>query len=377
MVQDNRLGHALLFLAKEGTGGLAIALALSQYLVCEKVSNPQHGPSLFGDAEPIIIPDDACGVCPACSKAAALVHPDIHFSYPVIPRKPGDKSVSTDYSTEWRKFIGANLYGNAFDWLQFIGAENKQGNITSAECEDINKKLNLKSFESGYKILIMWMPEYLQNEGNKLLKLIEEPPANTLFLLVAEDESKIIATILSRTQLITIPKLDNKDIAAALEKNEGINPVTAMQLAALSDGNYREAKNSLQHGDADWQETIRNWLNAMLKTGPSDQIKWSNEISAIGRERQKQLLRYFNHLLEQSIRLNIVGEEHLHITEKELDFAFRLNKLCTIGQKKAIIEEIDQCAYYIERNANPKMLFTALTIKIYHIIRDNATIVVH
>jgi DNA polymerase-3 subunit delta' len=377
MVQDNRLSHALLFLAKEGTGGLAISLALSQYLVCEKVSNPQQGPSLFGDAEPIIIPDDACGVCPACSKAAALVHPDIHFSYPVIPRKPGDKSVSTDYSAEWRKFIGTNLYGNAFDWLQFIGAENKQGNITSAECEDINKKLNLKSFESGYKILIMWMPEYLQNEGNKLLKLIEEPPANTLFLLVAEDESKIIATILSRTQLVTIPKLDNKDIAAALEKNEGVNPVTAMQLAALSDGNYREAKNSLQHGDADWQETIRNWLNAMLKTGPSEQIKWSNEISAIGRERQKQLLRYFNHLLEQSIRLNIVGKEHLNISEKELDFAFRLNKLCTIGQQKAIIEEIDQSAYYIERNANPKMLFTALTIKIYHIIRDNATIVVY
>jgi DNA polymerase-3 subunit delta' len=119
----------------------------------------------------------------------------------------------------------------------------------------------------------MWMPEYLQNEGNKLLKLIEEPPANTLFLLVAEDESKIIATVLSRTQLVKIPKLDNNDIAAALEKNEGVNPVTAMQLAALADGNYREAKNSLQHGDADWQETIRNWLNAMLKTGPSDQIK--------------------------------------------------------------------------------------------------------
>lgn len=377
MVQDNRLSHALLFLAKEGTGGLAIALALSQYLVCEKVSNINQGPSLFGDAEPAIIPDDACGICASCSKAAALVHPDIHFSYPVIPRKSGDKVVSTEYSTEWRKFLGTNVYGNAFDWLQFIGAENKQGNITAAECEDINRKLNLKSFESGYKILIMWMPEYLKNEGNKLLKLIEEPPANTLFLLVAEDESKIIATILSRTQLVTIPKLSPKDISLALEKNEGVNPVTAMQLAAMADGNYREAKNALQHGDSDWQETIRNWLNAMLKTGPSDQIKWSNEISAIGRERQKQLLRYFNHLLEQSIRLNIVGKEHLNITDKELDFAVRFNKLCTIGQQKAIIEEIDQSAFHIERNANPKMLFTALTIKIYHIIRDNAILVVH
>jgi DNA polymerase-3 subunit delta' len=364
-------------LSKEGSGGLAVALALAQYLVCEKVTNPQNSPSLFGDAEPAIIPDDSCGVCSSCSKAAALVHPDIHFSYPVIPRKAGDKPISTDYSSEWRTFIQNNIYGNAFEWLQSIGAENKQGNITSAECLDIIRKLNLKSFESGYKILILWMPEYLGNEGNKLLKLIEEPPANTLFLLVAEDESKIINTILSRTQLIKIPKLNTQDIADALVQNAGINPTTAHQSAVMADGNYREAMQMLQHGDSDWQEIIRNWLNAMLRTGPSEQVKWSNDISTIGREKQKQLLRYFNHLLEQSIRLNIIGKEQLNLPEIELDFAMRLNKLCSISQQKAIVEEIDQASYYIERNANAKMLFTALTIKIYHIIRDNASIVIN
>ena len=377
MVQDNRLSHALLFLSKEGSGGLAVAIAFAQYLVCEKVSNPQGAPSLFGDAEPAIVPDDACGICASCTKASALVHPDIHFSYPVIPRKAGDKPISTDYNSEWRNFIQNNIYGNAFEWLQSIGAENKQGNITSAECGDIIRKLNLKSFESGYKILILWMPEYLGNEGNKLLKLIEEPPANTLFLLVAEDESKIITTILSRTQLIKIPKLDTKDIADALVQNSGISSEAAYQAAAMADGNYREALQMLQHGDSDWQEIIRNWLNAMLRTGPSEQVKWSNDISTIGREKQKQLLRYFNHLLEQSMRLSIIGKEHLNIPEKELDFAVRLNKLCSIGQQKAIVEEIDQASYYIERNANAKMLFTALTIKIYHIIRDNAQIEMH
>ncbi|HZE86132.1 MAG TPA: hypothetical protein VE035_17555, partial [Puia sp.] len=190
LVQHNRLSHALLFLGNEGCGALPMALAFAQFIVCEKVKE--------GAA-------DACGICPACVKARQLVHPDIHFSYPVIPRKSGDKPVSSDYSSEWREFMTQYPYGNAYDWLQFIGAENKQGNITAQECSDIIRKLSLKSFESGYKILLLWMPEYLGNEGNKLLKLIEEPPPDTLFILVAENESLILPTILSRTQLVKIP----------------------------------------------------------------------------------------------------------------------------------------------------------------------------
>src|SRR5580698_6765255 len=181
MVYHNRLSHALLFLGPEGSGALSLALAFAQYVVCEKVNGKGQqfsGPSLF--AEDIIPssstqqwPTDACGVCPACTKAKQLIHPDIHFSYPVIPKKPGDKPVSTNYISEWREFIAQYPYGNVYDWLQFIGAENKQGNITAQECSDIIHILSLKSFESKYKILIMWMPEYLGNEGNKLLKLMK------------------------------------------------------------------------------------------------------------------------------------------------------------------------------------------------------------
>jgi DNA polymerase III subunit delta' len=377
LVKGNRLSHALLFLAREGSGGLALALALSQYLVCEKVNSNATGPSLFGDAEPLVLPDDACGECPACHKAAALVHPDIHFSYPVVPRKSGDKPVSTDYITEWREFAKSFPYGNVYDWLQFIGAENKQGNITAAECQDIIRKLNLKSFESIYKILVMWMPEYLGNEGNKLLKLIEEPPPNTLFILVAQEESKILPTIQSRTQLVKIPALENREIAKALVERTNASEDAAHQAASVSDGNYREAIQTLQHAESDWEETIRSWLNATLRTGPAEQVKWTNEVSGLGREKQKQMLRYFNHLLEQSIRLRILGREHLHIPSNEIDFAERINKLATLSQQQAIVEELDKAVYHIERNANAKMLFQALTIRIYHIIKDNALTIVN
>src|ERR1700741_440755 len=179
---------------------------------------------------------DSCGECPSCKKSAQLIHPDIHFSYPVVTKKSGSPPISADYISEWREFIKNYPYGNVYDWLQFIGAENKQGNITAQECNDIIRKLNLKSFESEYKILIMWMPEYLGNEGNKLLKLIEEPPPNTLFILVAENESLILPTIVSRCQLVKIPELENKEVEEALVNRSNVNPETARQLASLSEG---------------------------------------------------------------------------------------------------------------------------------------------
>jgi len=360
LVHSNRLSHALLFLGPEGSGALPLALAFAQYVVCEQ---PKAG--------------DACGVCPPCVKAKQLIHPDIHYSYPVIPKKAGDKPVSTDYGAEWREFIGQSPYGNAYDWLQFIGAENKQGNITAQECNDIIHKLSLKSFESGYKILIMWMPEYLGNEGNKLLKLIEEPPANTLFLLVAENESLILPTILSRTQLVKVPLPEAADIEQALVERVKVGAEQARQIAVLCEGNYHEALQMIRHAEDDWQGVLREWLNAILKSGPIAQVKWIDEISKSGRERQKQFLRYFNHLLEQSIRLRFIGGEGLPIPEGERDIALRLNKIADIGQQQAIIEELDRAAYYIERNAHAKMLFHALTIKVYHILADRKLMVVN
>jgi DNA polymerase III subunit delta' len=382
MVQHNRLSHALLFLGKEGSGALPLAIAFAQYVLCHKVNGKTTATplsSLFGEASAPVspaIPANACGTCPACTKAQQLIHPDIHFTYPVIPRKSGDKPVSTDYITEWREFIKQYPYGNLYDWLQFIGAENKQGNITAHECNDIIHKLSLKSFESGYKVLVLWMPEYLGNEGNKLLKLIEEPPANTLFILVAENESLVLQTILSRCQLVKIPPLTNSDISLALTERAQLNSEQAGQIAGIAAGNYREALQLIQHAEEDWQDLLRDWLNATLKTGPAAQVKWIEEISKQGREKQKQFLRYFNHLLEQSIRLRMMGVSTLEqsMPDKERDFANRLNKLATLSQQQAIIEELDKATYYIERNANAKMLFHALTIKLYHIIANKSLI---
>jgi DNA polymerase-3 subunit delta' len=408
LVSQNRLSHALLFLGKEGSGALPLAVAFAQYVVCEKVNGKSAGissGSLFGDepvAEPVVLME-ACGECNACRKASALVHPDIHFSYPVVPKKAGDKPVSTDYIEEWREFINQYPYGNVYDWLQFIGAENKQGNITANECGEIIRKLNLKSFESRYKILIMWMPEYLGNEGNKLLKLIEEPPADTLFILVAENESLILQTILSRTQLVKVPALETSEIQEAMISRAGVNAEQAARVAAVSEGNYREALQTLQHAEEDWNSLLRDWLNAILKTGPIAQVKWVDEVAKLGRERQKQFLRYFNHLLGQAIRIRIIEEysgtadpgtaattdmitrsrpgtksprPDLAIPDNERDFAGRLNKIAGIAEQQAIIEELDKASYYIERNANAKMLFHALTIKLYHIIADKSLILI-
>lgn len=391
LVHHNRLSHALLFLGKEGSGALALALAFAQYIVCEKVANQKsdvtaEGPSLFGE-EALPTNDyrlitDSCGTCPACTKAQQLVHPDIHFSYPTVTKKPGEKPVASDFIVEWRDFIRLNPYGNLFDWIEQIKEkENSQGKITAEECNDIIRKLSLKSFESVYKVLIMWMPEMLGTEGNKLLKLIEEPPANTLFILVTENEPLVLPTIVSRCQLIKIPALNNSDIEEALVERNKTAPAIAKQVTSVCEGNYREALQLVQHAEEDWQVLLREWLNAILKTGPVAQTKWVEEISRLGREKQKQFLRYFNHLLEVAVHLRISGQ-----TEtvgpgtvgpgSEQDFAERLNKIAGIEQQEAIIEELDKASYYIERNANGKMLFHALTIKLYHIIQDKIVFLV-
>lgn len=378
MVEHNRLSHALLFLAKEGAGGLPLALAFVQYIV----SLPTEAPvveDLFGGMtalEPTsgFIPPEQIASESAYTRAAKLVHPDLHFTYPVIPRKSGDKPVSADYIEEWRSFVETMPYGNVYDWLQSIGAENKQGNITAEECNQIMRELSLKSFESRYKVLLLWMPEYLGKEGNKLLKLIEEPPANTVFILVAENEEMILPTILSRCQLVRIPALEDADIEKALIERAKASEETARQITGICEGNYREALHLLQHADEDWQSLLREWLNAMLKTGPAAQLKFIEEVSRLGREKQKQFLRYFNHLLEQSIRIRVMGEEQIKVAAEEKDFAKRLNKIASVSQQECMIEELDKAAYYIERNAHAKMLFQALTIKLYHIIQNKTLI---
>ena len=378
LVEQKRLSHALLFAGPEGAGTLPLAIAFAQYIVSLPATNENAAGDLFGSTTTAVKEDafytpDQIENLPAYHRASKLMHPDLHFSFPSITEKPGQKNLSANYIEEWREFIMGYPYGNVFDWLQFIKAENKQGNISADECAEVIKKLSFKSFESAYKVLVMWMPEYLGKEGNKLLKLIEEPPDNTIIILVAASEENILPTILSRCQFIKVPRLASNEIEAALISKGQIEKEKAAQIASMSDGNYREALHLLQHSDADYLSQIREWLNAILKNGPVAQVKWVDETSKMGREPQKQFLKYFNHLLEQSIRLKILGTD-LPLDPDLKDFALRINKIASVGQMEAIIQEIDKATYYIERNANPKMLFMALGIKFYHIIQNKTLI---
>jgi DNA polymerase-3 subunit delta' len=378
MVQQNRLSHALLFIGKEGSGALPLALAFAQFVICQPTAAPVVE-DLFGGMSAMgstvtFIPPNEIEQTEGYTKANQLMHADLHFSYPVIAKKDKSKPISTDYITEWREFIQLYPYGNIYDWLQSINVENKQGNISADECLDIIKKLNLKSFEATYKVLLMWMPEYLGKEGNKLLKLIEEPPANTLFIFVAESEEQILPTILSRCQLIKVAAPTNEEIEESLITRANTAPEIAKQLAVITEGNYREALNLLQHADEDWQALLRDWLKYIVRSMLAEQNKWIEEVSKLGREKQKQLLRYFNHIIEQAIRIKIIGADNIALSPTEKDFAIRMNKIATISQMKAIIEETDKTAYYIERNANGKMLFHALTIKLYHIIQNKMVV---
>ena len=393
LVQKNRLSHALLFLGREGSGALPLAIAFAQYVLCEKVNAKfnKSAASLFGEekiAQAQTCLEDSCCQCSSCIKVSQLIHPDLHFSYPVLKRDSNHKQVlSTDYITEWRQFIQQYPYNNVADWIEFLkensklkidNPANKQGNITVFECDDISHKLSLKSFESDYKILIMWMPEFLGKEGSKLLKLIEEPPPDTLFIFVAEDENAILPTILSRTQLIKVASVSNIEIGEALIKNHQLADKKATEIAAVAEGNFREALQLLQAPEEDFQSQVREWLNIILKNNVSSQLKWLDEINKLGREKQKQFLKYFIHLLEQGIRAAYLDEENMGIIpENERDFAFRINKICGTDAQEAIVKELDNAVYYIERNAHAKMLFHALTIRFFHIIKDNSLLLVH
>lgn len=375
MVASDRLSHAILLLAPEGSGGLSLALAFANYILC--LPSSQQSGGLFGEAVPppqlpqsFIAADEWMQKQPAYQKASAAIHPDLHYSYPVVPRKSGDKPLSTDYIEEWREFIKTYPYGNVYDWLQVIGAENKQGNITAAECNDITRKLSLKTFEAEYKVLVLWMAEYLGKEGNKLLKLIEEPPPGTVFLLVAENEAALLPTIISRCQVIRLPPLTTTAVTDALVKRSGMTQQGAEVLAAASGGNYREALHLLQHSDEDFNALLREWLNATVRGNPFAQQKAVDDLARLGREPQKQVLKLFLHLIELALRSWALPSSMSSAGGTETDFAARLNKVMTPERLAAASEELEKAIYYVERNANGKMLFTALTIKLRHIIKN-------
>ncbi len=348
-MNNGRLSHALLLLGPEGAGTLPMGLALAQYIVCTNKEN-----------------NDACGKCNACKKAMQFIHPDIHFSYPVVPRKGGEKPISADYGKEWREFITKQPYGNVYQWLQAIGAENKQGNITARECGEIIRILGLKSYESEYKVMIIWRAEYLRKEGNRLLKLLEEPPAKTIFILVAEQSDLILNTILSRTQLIRMPPLQQSDIARDLIENQNRSADEAQRVAALADGNYEAALRLVKQDTTDYMDRLRHWLNAILSRKPGVLSKWlaSGASAKVGKENQKQFLRYFIKQLEFALRIEYMGNKDLVILPEEETFARNLLKQIDFFQIEKMIRVLEDACYHIERNVNVKILFHAVSIRL-------------
>lgn len=389
LISQNRLSHALLFLGREGSGALPMAIAFAQYILCERRKSEPAAPSLFGN-EPApatnAVRNDSCGVCPACTKTENLIYPDLHFSYPVMKRDARhDRTLSTDYIAEWRSFVKENPYGNVSDWIDFLkksptakieSSANKQGNISVHECEDIMHKLSLRPYEGEYKILIMWMPEFLGKEGNRLLKLIEEPPAGTLFIFVAEDENEILATILSRTQLVKIPLPENEEVEKYLANKYG-DTERAKMIAGITNGNVRDALKIYQHSDQDWERMIRDWLNLALQNKVDLQSKWIDAVHQLGREKQKQLLEFFIHLIEISIKMKFMDSEDVRVlVDSELEFAGTLEKMCSVEVLEEMAIELNKSIYHIERNANAKLLFHSLTIRLHHLIKDKYLILV-
>ena len=348
----NHLSHALLLLAPEGAGGLPLAMALAQYLVC---TDKQDG--------------ESCGQCAGCKKAAKMVHPDVHFSYPVVPQKAGEPPLSSDYGKEWREYMLAHPYSSTYDWLQFIGAENRQGNISAKECQEIIHVLGLKSYESDYKVMIIWRPEYLRANGNRLLKLLEEPPEKTVFILVAEQADQILNTILSRTQLIRMSALAEADLAAALMQRHGLDEKAARQTAALAEGSFHAALHLMNQDTTDYMTRLRAWLNAIVSKKPGLLHAWIADLSAskMGREEQKQFLRYFIKQLEHTLRGQYGGKDQRSILPEEVSFTATLTKLADFYQIREMIGLLDAASYHIERNANAKILFHALSLRLRYI----------
>lgn len=354
-VRQNRVGHAQLFLGHSGAGSLALATAYAQYVLCENRST-----------------EDSCGTCPSCTKVARFVHPDLHFSYPVI-KKEGKTAppISTDYIKEWRSAFLHNPYLDINEWLDFLKAENKQGNITKDECRDILWKLSLKTFESEYKILILWMAEYLKDSGNVLLKIIEEPPPKTLIILVAEQEEFILNTILSRTQLVKINKLTDDGIVGRLLQQTDLDESSARQVAFLAEGNFCEALKIYQEQSGNQYQFLRKWLKLWFDPNAATMIAWVDEIAGLGREKQKNLLRYSLHFIRESMALGMLTSYQPRLRNEEIEGArFFANKIDE-EQLEMLNIILNDLHYYIERNANPKIQFLNTTIRCSKIIKKN------
>jgi DNA polymerase-3 subunit delta' len=348
-VNENRVSHAQLFLGPEGSGSLALAVAYAQYLSCEDKQ-----------------PDDSCGVCSSCRKYQKFMHPDLHFSYPFFAKHKDDTALT--YIEQWRDAFTANPYLSLDIWRGYLEAENKQANINIAECHQIIKKLSFKPFESAYKILILWLPEYLDKEGNALLKVIEEPQPNTLFLLVAQNQDQILNTILSRTQLIKVPCLNYEEIKEHLINSHNQTETAASEIAYLSNGNMTEALSMLQQDTKSYHTLFVQWLRLCFSNKGLEVLSFVDQTSKMGRENQKNFLRYGISFIRECCLLRSGAERIVKLPEQELETAKKMSAVMNIPQAQTIINELEKAHYHIERNANPKILFLDVSLQIIKIL---------
>ncbi|WP_418497817.1 ATP-binding protein [Flagellimonas sp.] len=358
--ETGRVAHAQLFVGPEGSGVLPMALAYAQYLLCGNTGGENEGGNM------------ACN-----TKCQSLTHPDLHFAFPVSNSdKVKSHAVSDHFLDEWRQFVKEQPYGNLFDWYRLIGIEKKQGQIGVDEAQDVVKKLSLKSYEGGYKILIMWMAEKMNvSAANKLLKLIEEPPQKTVLLLLAEEEEQIINTIRSRCQILHFPPLAEQVVTDELIR-QGVNQTEAFAIAQEANGNFNKALDLMNKDSEDlvFERWFVQWVRSAFKAKGNkgaiqELILWSDEVSKMGREVQKQFLNYCLSLMRQALLLNYGAKELVH-TKIHVE-GFDLNKFAPFVHENNILDivkELETAIFHVERNGNPKLIFTDLSIKLTRLL---------
>jgi len=351
--KSNRISHAQMFLGPSGIGKLPLAIAFSQFLLCD---NPTK--------------NDACGVCSSCTKIQHNVHPDLHFVFPVVNAK-GVKSAD-DRRKDWNTFLEQNAYFDLTNWLQFTDEMGKSPQIGVEESRHILKKLSLKSFSGKYKIMIVWLPEKMNiAAANKLLKVLEEPPEQTLFFLVCDSIESILPTIISRTQIIKIPALSNDDIIGYLKSNYQIDDSNAQTIANLSQGSLVEALNMIK-GDKSQHIYFDLFVSLMRAAYAIDAIQLmevAENLAAQNKENQKNFLLYGLHIFRESLMTNYLGKESENLRIEENNFLKKFARFINNQNISLLSNEFNDAYYHLERNANPKILFTDLVIRLTKMIK--------
>jgi DNA polymerase-3 subunit delta' len=354
-ISQQRVSHAQLFLGPVGSGNLALALAYTQYLFCE---NPKE--------------TDSCGVCASCAKFETMQHPDVHFSFPIFSKK--ETPTSASFRKEWVDALANDAYLSESDWYTAIGGENKQGLIGKDESNHVLKSLALKSYEGGYKVMLIWLPERMNaSAANKLLKIIEEPPQKTVFLLVCHDYEQLLSTIVSRVQLVKVNRLSNEEIETGLLGLE-LNNTQASGLAKIVDGNWHEAKQQVNAlgADHDFLALFQAWLRCCFKKDISELVTWCDDTSKLGRERLKQFLQYGLHLIRQSVLKHYTGEALNQASEMEDEFLQKFYRFIHEQNVMLFASGFENAITHIMRNANAKIVMLDLSLNMCVYIHKGA-----